>query len=155
FRKDLKVVASPNFQEIDLWDVIRGKEKAILSEHRGEVSTMVFSADGKMLVATSSWQRRAGRFQGQIKIWDVARGRERTTLKGRFGHVWQAALSPDNNTLAVLNLEELLGNVELLVLDLATSQVLFKHTGKERSLHSLEYRPDGTLFVFEVLDTKI
>jgi hypothetical protein len=41
------------------------------------------------------------------------------------------------------------------VLDVATSRILFKHLGRRRSLHSLEYQPDGTLLVFEVQDDQI
>jgi WD40 repeat protein len=155
FTPDLKLVASPNFQETDLWDVARGKIKAILSEHRGQVGSLVLGADGKTLVAASSCHRRRWRYIGQIKTWDLASGKERTTIKGRFGDVLSLALSPDGKTLAFLHLEDLEGDVELRVINIATSRVLFNHKGKERSLHSLEYRPDGTLFVFEMLDKKI
>jgi WD40 repeat protein len=102
-----------------------------------------------------SWCRRFWRANGQIKLWDWATGKEKATLKGRFGYVSSLALSRDGKTLALLHLRDLQGDVELVVLEVATSKLLFKHKGKERSLHSLEYRPDGTLLVFELLEKKI
>jgi WD40 repeat protein len=156
FRKDLKRLAAPNFQEIDLWDTTKGKELAILSEHRGQVSHVLFSPDGKVLVSLSNWFRRKPRaWEGQIKIWDLTSGKERVTHTGQFGHLLRTALSPNGKMLAFLHTEDFEGDAELRVLDLATNRVLFKHVGKVRSLHSLEYGSDGTLFVFEVRDEQI
>ena len=54
FSRDLATLAASNFQEIDLWDVATGKLKATLSEHRSEVGRMVWSADDKTLIASST-----------------------------------------------------------------------------------------------------
>ncbi len=44
FRRDLALLAVRNYQDIDLWDTATGKEKTPLSEHRGEVGCLVWSA---------------------------------------------------------------------------------------------------------------
>ena len=66
FSPDGKTLASPNFQEIDLWDVAGGREEGLLSEHRGSVQLVAFSGDGRTLAAASSWSRytRDGRISG-------------------------------------------------------------------------------------------
>jgi WD40 repeat protein len=153
--RDLKLLASPNFQEIDLWDVATGKRRAILSELRGEVCCLVFSADSKTLVAASSRTHGRYKYAGQIKVWDVAKGRERATLKGRFGRVEAAALSPDGKTLAVLHLEDNQGDIELKVVEISTGRVLLTKRGENQSLHSLLYLSDGRLLVTEILDKTI
>jgi WD40 repeat protein len=155
FSKDLKRLASPNFQEIDLWDTAKGKETATLSEHRGEVGSVAFTADGKGLVAASHWCRNLWRYEGQIKIWDLATGKERTAVKGQFGMIFRPVLSPNGKTLALLDTKDIDGDGELRVLDVGTGQVLFRRVGQKQSLFSLEYRPDGTLFVFEALGKDI
>jgi WD40 repeat protein len=157
FSPDLKTVASPNYQDIDLWDVAEGKERAVLSEQRGAVHAVVFSADGKSLVAASSYSRYARRTWvsfGEVKLWDVATGRERSTLKGEFGHITTLALSPDAKTLAALDARDLDGDVLMKLLDVATGKEVLRHSGKGRSLLAVTYAADGTLLLVESPDGK-
>jgi WD40 repeat protein len=123
FSRDLKTLASPNYQEIDLWDVAAGKERLVLSEQRGPVRCVDFSADGKVLAAASAVNTGASHYRGEVKLWDVTTGKERATMPGPFGDAFALALSPDGKSLAVLDRKQLDGEVELKVLDVGTGRV--------------------------------
>ena len=68
------------------------KLRQTLTEHAHEVTTVVFSPDGKTL-ASGSWDQTA-------KLWDMATGKERATLKEHCCGVGTVAFSPDGKTLA-------------------------------------------------------
>jgi WD40 repeat protein len=148
FSPDLTLLASPNYPEVDLWDVAGGKEPRVLSEHRGAVGCVAFTADSKTLVAASSWNKGDFRYQGQVKLWDVATGREKATLKGDFGYIWALAISPDSKVLAAVQSRGDLGEDGVMeVVDVACGRKLVSQTWKAGSVPSLTFRADGTLFV--------
>jgi WD40 repeat protein len=123
FSRDLTTLAAPYYQEIDLWDVAAGTARATLSEHRGEVVFLAYSADGKTLIASSTrYEGRSRKALGDVKLWDVATGKERVALKGPFGRVRAAALSPDGTTLALLAQNGLDPKAQLKVVDVATGR---------------------------------
>src|SRR5262249_23063993 len=49
FSPDLRLLAMPNYQDVDLWDVAKGKIVRSLLDHRGAGAQMAFSTDGKTL----------------------------------------------------------------------------------------------------------
>jgi WD40 repeat protein len=51
---DAQTLASPNYPDLDLWDVGGGKVRRILGEHRGLVNRPAFSADGRVLAVPST-----------------------------------------------------------------------------------------------------
>jgi WD40 repeat protein len=123
FNSDLTTLAAGNSEEIDLWDTATAKEKATLAEHRGVVLCMVWSADGKTLIASSSRsEQRDYRWKGDVKVWDVASGKERATLPGTFGRVYVMAVSPDGKTLALLDFAEPDVGTDLKVVDVDTGR---------------------------------
>jgi WD40 repeat protein len=154
FSRDLKLLASPNYQDVDLWDVAAGKEQKVLSEQRGAVKCMTFSADGKTLVAASAFNLGAFRYRGEVKLWDVAAGKERATVKGDFGHVWTMALRLDGKALALLEWKNFDEDQELKLLDVATGRVRLTRKYPFRTFVSLTFGADGTLFVVSSPDGK-
>jgi WD40 repeat protein len=88
-------------QEIDLWEPATGKHRGTLSEHRGEVGCLAYSADGKTLIATSTrhYDRRIT-WQCDVKLWDVKTHRERARFEEQIGRVTAVALSPSSWALA-------------------------------------------------------
>jgi WD40 repeat protein len=92
---DARTLASPNYQDLDLWDVGRGKLRRILGEHRGLVTGPAFSADGRVLAVPSMRYDAEQRFHGEVKVWELPAGRERLTLRGRVNSLRALALSAD------------------------------------------------------------
>lgn len=148
FSKDLATLAARNYQEIDLWDTATGQEKATLSEHRGEVGCVVWSADEKTLIASST--RHEGKdyvWKGDVKLWDVASGKERATLPGPFGRVTAMAPSPDGKTLALLDSPELYAECDLKLVDVDTGRQRVLQAPPGCSFLSLRFTPEGKLLV--------
>jgi WD40 repeat protein len=148
FSPDLRLLAAADYPDVDLWDTATGKVARTLSEHRGAVCAVTFSADGKTLASAAVLSVDRGGWKGEARLWEVATGRERAALKGRFGMIRALALSRDGRTLALLDEPELGGDAELKLLDLATGRErVFRHDPDYLFVPSLCFAPDGRLLV--------
>jgi WD40 repeat protein len=148
FTSDLATLAAGNYQEIDLWDTATGRRKAILSEHRGEVGCMLWSADDKTLIASSiRHQGRDFKWKGDVKLWDVGSGKERSTLPGPFGRILAMALSSDGKTLALLDSPALHEDFDLKLVDVATSRQRAVHAPLGYTFLSLRFTAQGKLLL--------
>jgi WD40 repeat protein len=146
--RDLATLAKADHQEIDLCDIAAGKVKATLSEHRGGVGFLSYSADGKTIVAASTWYRdHKFKYQGDVKLWDIAGRSERVSFKGPFGRISEAALSPDGKTLAVLDSPELRVIPDIKIIDVATGRQTIIRKLPSHAFTSLSFTRDGRLFV--------
>ena len=67
-------------------------EPIFLEGGAGEVRSVAFSPDGKLLAAGNRYHT--------VRIWDVASKKEIKTLDGHMSDVWSIAFSPDGKTLA-------------------------------------------------------
>jgi Tol biopolymer transport system component len=92
FSPDGKIVASGDTSTVKLWEVATGKEVNTLHGFKGELSYLIFSADGRTLF-TSSYDR-------CVRLWEVRTARTIHEAEGHSGWVWGLALSPDEKTLA-------------------------------------------------------
>jgi WD40 repeat protein len=148
FSPDLRLLAAANYPDVDLWDTATGKLARVLSEHRGSVCAVAFSADGKTLASAAVLSVGRGGWKGEVRLWEVATGRERAALKGRFGMIRALALRRDGRTLALLDEPELGGDADLKLLDLATGRErVFRHSPDYPFVPSLCFAPDGRLLV--------
>ncbi len=77
---------------IKLWNVERAEEISTLQSHKGWVSSVSFSPDGKILASASD--------DKIIKLWNVERGEEILTLQGHEDWISSDSFSPDGKTLA-------------------------------------------------------
>lgn len=64
----------------------------ILEGGAGEVRSVAFSPDGKLLAAGNRYHT--------VRVWDVESKKEIKTLAGHMSDVWSIAFSPDGKTLA-------------------------------------------------------
>jgi WD40 repeat protein len=81
----------PTNGAVRVFDVATGAELLVLSGHRGAVSSIQFTPDGRLLVS--------GGEDGTVRLWDAADGKERHRFEGHRGAVTAVACAPDGRTL--------------------------------------------------------
>jgi WD40 repeat protein len=145
FSPDLRILAWPDFEDVDLWDVAAGKAARTLADHRGAVERVLFSGDGKTLLAAASWGDRDSNSHVEIRTWDVKTGKVRRTLRDPVGYLYDLALSADGELLAVAGSEYVDGKVRLRVLHAATGKEWGAVPVARRWLVPLALSPDGRL----------
>jgi WD40 repeat protein len=123
---------------VKLWDVATGEECAVIKGHAGQVSSLAFSPDGKLLAAG------VGTFskpQGEVVLWEVERtsaggsSRRHVTLKGHpgsapaivFASVGRVLATTASGTVRLWNADT---GQELLVLERAGGNLAFSPDGK-------------------------
>jgi WD40 repeat protein len=93
----------PKLDEIDLrqfewyylWRLVHRQHRQTLTGHKGTVSAVAYSPDGRLLGSASH--------DGTVKLWDAVTARELHTLTTHRGEVHTIAFSPDGMTLACGN----------------------------------------------------
>ena len=84
---DGRVLAATEDWAIRLWDATNKQELSTLIGHKGRVSSLAFSPDGRTLLS-GSWDK-------HVTIWDVAACRERQSFDWDIGGVRAVAFSFD------------------------------------------------------------
>jgi WD40 repeat protein len=145
FSPDLTTLASPDYQDMDLWDVATGKERLTLPEHRGQTLAPAFTPDGKAVAVPSYRRGDAGTWASEVKLWDVSTGRERATITGQAEFLLGIALSPDGKRLALVTARQPLEATELKLLDVPAGRLLGSARFKagQWSEGRLLFSPDG------------
>jgi WD40 repeat protein len=123
--------------EVRFWDATTDPERQWLGEHAFRIGTVVYTPDGRQLVAVD---------YTHITVYDAVTGRQ--TARFPAGHwVFGAALSPDGKVLAVGGETGTSGAPPGLIrlFDLTTSQVVadLKPGDDTESVTRLAFSPDG------------
>ena len=119
-----------------------GIEKMSLVGHASEVTSVMFSPDGKTLASGSN--------DKTIKLWDVKTGIEKMSLVGHSSEVTSVMFSPDGKTLASG------GNDKTIKLwDVYSGKEKHELIGHLRSVNSVLFSPDGRLLASSDDDTII
>ena len=86
------VAVASGHRDIIILDIVTGSQTAILSGHAGEVSSVAFSSDGRLLVS--------GCGDRTVKLWDVQTGGTIHTFSGHTKLVRCVSISVDGATIA-------------------------------------------------------
>lgn len=113
-------------------DVVAQQPASELTGCVGQIRTLVYSPDGKTLVA-------GGTFPNPI-LWDAATGKESLQLNSRAGWAMAAAFAPDGKSFAWTNWSD--GTLSLW--DLAKQKERFRAERHDRDeVHHVAFAPDG------------
>ena len=137
FSPDGKTLAgvTDNTNNIGLWDMQTGTQRATLVGHTWFVETTTFSSDSGLLAS--------GDRTGAIYVWDTESGHRKKTLKGHQVSVKALAFSPDSSTLASANHQRLrLWNVNTGTL--RTDLIEYEDLGQAETI-ALAFSPDGEM----------
>jgi hypothetical protein len=77
---------------VKLYDLTRRHERATIQGHKGQVSSLTFSPDGRLLL-TGSWD-------GTVRLWEPFSGSQRQSFQWPTGKVFAVAYAPDGTRLA-------------------------------------------------------
>lgn len=86
------LVAAASEWGFRLLDLTTRRERLAVRGHKGTVSSVTFSPDGRWL-ATGSWD-------GTVKLWDVTTGNAEISFRWPIGRVFTVTYSPDGLRLA-------------------------------------------------------
>lgn len=92
-------------EPVHLYDVANGELVALLSGHRGRLTTLTFAADGERIAAAGS--------AGELYVWDVERARLTHRLRGHEGPIREIAFHPDGEQLVSVASTDTGGRVRL------------------------------------------
>jgi eukaryotic-like serine/threonine-protein kinase len=134
FSPDGRTVAAGGMENIKLWDVATGKQRAVFQQPG--TTCLAFSQDGQTLAA-GSWRH----WESSPRLWDIPSGRGSSPLPGASAHVDSIAFSHDGKTVAAA-----LHDGKVLFWDLASKQIRSRfqpHTAAT----SIAFSPDDALLI--------
>jgi WD40 repeat protein len=157
FSPDLKTLASPCHQDMDLWDVGTGRIRLTLPDHRGSAICLAFSPDGKTAAVGVGREEARQKYVVEVKLWDVATGKERATFKVGAGLGRGLLLSPDGRVLASLVAEEVSGKNGVTMHDAASGRVIatLAFQNNKEMPRSMALSPDGKVLALGCYDGRV
>lgn len=143
---DGAIFALAGYRRVRLVSAATGATVRELNEHRGNVTSVSFSADGSKLMAGCG---EPGLF-GEARIWNVADGALVRTIVGHRDSLYAAVLSPDGGVLATAGYDE---KIKLWnVVDGAELRTIPGHNG---AVYDLAFRPDGKILASASADRTV
>jgi len=144
---------APEFTDsrVHIWDVKTGKELYSLEGHRGLVVSADFSPDGSRILSLAyELDKNVMPIDGtsELKVWDANLGKERLSLHPEKGVFQTVRFSPDGRTFVcgtmVADPDQMkIDPGQLVIFDSQTGKVIRAFDGREGSILSACFSPDG------------
>ncbi len=131
FSRYTSLLAVPSSIGVWLYDARTGKERNLLTNHTGYVSSVDFSPDGKTLASSSG---------SEFYIWDVATGERKIVVAAHSNEISDVAFSPDGKILATAGDYE---GPTVKLWDVATGALKTTFRGHTDDIRSIAFSPDG------------
>lgn len=93
YSPDETILASGTYEDVMLWNTDTLEKTATLKGHRGQMTNVVFSPDGRTLAAF-------GMYDKTIQLWNVTTKKEKFKLNGHAEKIFSLAFSPDGTLIA-------------------------------------------------------
>jgi WD40 repeat protein/serine/threonine protein kinase len=117
---------------IVLWNTHTHSTIATLSGHSAQVTTLVFSPDGRTLYSAADLP------DATVRVWDLSTKREETVLKGHTSWISSLGLSPDESLLASSS-----GSGTVRIWDLKQRREKLKFAVNDPLAWDVKFSPDG------------
>lgn len=133
---DRRAASAGSDGTVRLWALETGEEIATLRGHQGEVNTLAYSHDGRLLATAGT--------DGSMRLWDMhARGASEAGVQpGHNGPVSAVVFSPDGRRLATGGSD---GSIRLWALLPNGARLTCTRRGNEHGWsHAVAFAPDGS-----------
>lgn len=132
FSPDGKEIACGTHRTLCFWDLATGEQKRAYARHRGPVSRVAFTPDGRGLLTGSQ--------DGTAALWDLVTGRQRRLFGADGDGAFSPALSSDGRRLVALDRE-----LALRAWDAATGEALPQFEDHHSHAGAVALSPGGDL----------
>ena len=129
-----KLLAIARANQVELRTADTQKTFRTLGPHEGNVNAVVFSPDGKLLIAAGGLPGKTGR----IRVWDIATGKSVSNFGGHTDAIYAAAISPDGDLLATGSYDQ-----KIFLWQLSSKEKLRELLGHNGAVFALDFRNDG------------
>ncbi|KAL5088777.1 hypothetical protein Trisim1_006192 [Trichoderma cf. simile WF8] len=136
FSPNGRILASAWDEIVDFWEASTGSYQRTLEGHRGKVTSIAFSSDGKIFASSST--------DNTVRLWEASTGSHKRTLVGHVGFVESIAFSPNDTILASSSVD---GTIRLW--DIASGsyrQIINEYDGGTED-RSVAFLPDGRILI--------
>lgn len=141
-----RLVAVAGYGEVQLRAAEGLTPVRTLAGHRGNVNSVVFSADGSQLFAAAG---EAALF-GEIGQWNVADGKRVRVFAGHKDALYCVALSPDGKTLASGGYDQ-----KIKLWNVETGTEIRTLSGHNGCVYGVAFRPDGRILASASADRTV